>query len=88
MYFEVSEFDLGEAILEPDDTELFIALDNITLTFCLPCDYDTLSEPGGIILSTPERIDIQLRQSTRYRFNASASACPNETLVFTIESGM
>lgn len=87
IYFEVSHYDMGEAPVESDDAEVFLALDNITLTFCLPCDYDALVEPEAILLGGPERIDIQLRRLTTYQFNASTPACPNETLVFTIESG-
>ena len=86
LYFEVSRFDLGEAPLESDE-EVFLALDNVTLTFCLPCDYDALVEPDAIIVGGPERIDIQLRRLNAYQFNASAPVCPNETLVFTVESG-
>lgn len=88
LYFEASEFDLGEAPQELPNQELFLALDNVTLTFCLPCDYDSLVEPGAIILGGPEMIDLELRRVTSYQFNASTPACPNETLVFTIESGM
>ena len=87
LFFEVSEYDIGEAPLESDATQLLLALDNVTLTFCLPCDYNSFVEPGAIILGGPESIDIQLRRSTTYQFNASTPACPNETLVFTLEAG-
>lgn len=87
LYLEASVYDFGEAPLESEGQELFLALDNLTLTFCLPCDYDTLTEPGAIIVGGPQRIDIQLRTLTSYQFNATAPACPNETLVFSIESG-
>lgn len=87
LYFEVSQYDLGEAPLELANVELFLALDNVTLTFCLPCDYNVLVEPGAIIVGGPENIDIQLRRLTTYQFNASTPACPNETLVFNIEAG-
>ena len=87
LFFEVSEYDIGEAPLELDSTQLLLALDDVTLTFCLPCDYDSFVEPGAIFLGGPETIDIQLRMSTTYRFNASTPACPNETLVFTLEAG-
>ena len=87
LYLEASAYDLGEAPLESDDQELFLALDNLTLTFCLPCDYDTLTEPGAIIVGGPERVDVQLRTLTTYQFNATTPACPNETLIFSIESG-
>lgn len=87
LFLEVSEFDLGEAPLELENTVLFVALDNVTLTFCLPCDYDSLVEPGTVIVGGPQRLDIQLRLSTVYQFNATSPACPNETLVFTIETG-
>lgn len=88
LYFEASQFDLGEAPLEVAGQELFLALDNVTLAFCLPCDYDTLVEPGAIVIGGPQRIDLELRRLTSYRFNASTPVCPNETLLFSIESGM
>ena len=88
LYFEVSEFDMGEAPLESDNLQLLLALDNVTLTFCLPCDYDAFMDPESVILGTPDNIEIQLRISSTYDFNASTPACPNETLVFTIQSGM
>jgi hypothetical protein len=87
LYFEASQYELGEAPLELPNQELFLALDNVSLTFCLPCDYDSLVEPGAIVISGPQRIDLELRRLTSYQFNASAPACPNETLVFNIESG-
>ena len=88
LYFEASDFDLGEAPPELANQELFLALDNVTITFCLPCDYDSLVESEAIIVGGPERIDLELRRVTSYQFNASTPACPNETLVFTMESGM
>ena len=87
VYFEVSQFDLGEAPLEVANQEVFLALDNVSLTFCLPCDYDSLVEPGAILTGGPQRIDLELRRVTSYQFNASTPACPNETIVFNIESG-
>lgn len=87
LYFDVSEFDLGEAPPEPGEIEVFLALDNVTLRFCLPCEYDVLVEPGVITLLGPEMIDIQLRQSTVYQFNATTPICPDETFVFNIEAG-
>ncbi len=87
LYFQLSQFDIGEAPLEANDTQLLLALDNVTLTFCLPCDYDAFVEPGAVIVGAPQNIDVQLRISTVYEFNASTPACPNETLIFSIESG-
>ena len=86
LYFEISDFDLGESPLLSNQ-ELFLALDNVTLTFCLPCDYDTLVEPGAIEVRGPRSIDIALRRLSTYQFNATTPACPNETLFFEIDSG-
>ena len=86
MFFRLSSAELGEAELlgMPD---VFLALDNVTLTFCLPCDYDGLVESGAIIVGGPQEIAVMLRQSVTFQFNATAPACPNETLAFVLESG-
>ena len=86
MYFDVSGSELGEA--EQDMADIFLALDNVTLTFCLPCDFDGLVELGSIIIGGPQDIQVQLRQLVILQFNASSPACPNETLMFTIEAGI
>lgn len=85
--FVVSNFDFGEAIPEPGQDDIFLAIDDIVLTLCLPCDYDSLGDVGGISVDGPERINVSLRIVDHYQFNASSSVCPNEALTFTIESG-
>ena len=87
MFFLISAAGIGEAEMQ-DTMDIFLALDNVTLTFCLPCDYDGLVEPGAIIVGGPEEIRVVLRQSTTFQFNATSPACPNETLVFMLESGV
>ena len=84
-----SNFDLGEAAPEPgsDADDVFLAIDDITLTLCLPCDYDSLGDVGSINVNGPERIDVSLRLVDRYQFNASSPVCPNETFAYAIESG-
>lgn len=77
--------DLAEAPLV--DTSILLALDNISITFCLPCDYDVLTEPGAIVLGGPESIQVHLRSSAKYQFNATTPICPNETLSYNIEAG-
>ena len=83
----VSNFDFGEAAPEPGNNDLILTVDDVVLTLCLPCDYDSLGDVGGITVDGPNRIDVPLRFVEQYQFNASAPACPNETFTFTIESG-
>jgi len=86
MFFQLSAAELGESeVLDMPD--VFLALDNVSLTFCLPCDYDGLVEPGAIIVGGPQEIAVVLRQSVTFQFNATSPACPNETLAFVLESG-
>ena len=82
-----SNQDLGEAQLAPGEDDVFLAVDDIILTYCLPCDYDSLGDVGGIDVDGPERIDVALRVVSTYQYNASSSVCPDETFTFTIESG-
>ena len=85
-----SNFELGEAAPEPgsDSDDVFLAIDDIILTLCLPCDYDSLGDVGSVIVDGPERIDVSLRLVHQYQFNASSSVCPNETFTYAIESGV
>lgn len=87
LYFEVSPFDLGEAINEPTGLSLFLGLDNILLTFCLPCDYNQLESPGGLLLDGPTEIKVQLRITSQVFLNGTSPVCPNEPLVYSIDSG-
>ena len=86
----VSNFDLGEAAPEPgsEADDVFLAIDDITLTLCLPCDYDSLGDVGSISVDGPENIDVSLRLVDHYQLNASSPVCPNETFAYAIESGM
>ena len=88
LVFDVSEYDLGEAAEEGADYDLFLGLDGVNLTFCLPCDFDSLSTPGNLVLDAPRNITVALRASQSFTLNASSPLCPNETHVFGIESGM
>ena len=85
-----SNFDLGEAAPEPgsETDDVFLAVDDIILTLCLPCDYDSLGDVGSISVDGPERIDVSLRLIDHYPFNASSPVCPNETFAYAIESGI
>ena len=86
--FDISEYDLGEAVEEGSDYDLFLGLDGVNLTFCLPCDFDGLSTPGNLVLDAPQNVTVTLRASQSFTLNASSPLCPNETRVFEIESGM
>ena len=85
-----SNFDLGEAAPEPgsETDDVFLAVDDIILTLCLPCDYDSLGDVGAINVDGPERIEVSLRLVDHYQINASSPVCPNETFAYAIESGI
>ena len=85
-----SNFDFGEALPDAGEDDVFLAIDDVVLTYCLPCDYDRLGDVGGITVDgvPDDGIDVGLRLVEHYQFNASAEVCPNETFTFTIESGM
>ena len=85
--FEVSEFDLGESVTETPDP-IFLALDDVNLTFCLPCDFDSLSAPGNLMLNDPPDFNITLGTTMLIELEASAVVCSNMSLVFGIESGI
>ena len=88
LIFQVAVLDFGEAMSDPNSPSLFLGLDDIVLTFCVSCDYNMLKEHGAILVEAPERIDIRLRRVTVYSINASIPVCPNETVVFSIVSGV
>lgn len=73
----------GEAPLEGP---LLLALDNIQLTFGLPCQFGVLSVPGNLLLSHPPSLDIPLGQVTAVQFVASSTVCPGGPFLYTIES--
>lgn len=87
LVFEVFESDLGEAILIEDESDFFLALDDLNIIFCLPCDFDSLSLQGNLLLDAPLSYDVVLGTVGQFSLNASSPACPNMTLVFEIESG-
>ena len=85
LYFEQLLVDMGEA--PPTNEEIFLALDDINITFCLPCHFDSLSAEGNMVLDAPDRIPIQVAALIRTNISANSSICPNATFVYTIEAG-
>ena len=89
LVFDIAEFAPGGAVEESqDNNDLFLGLDGVNLTFCLPCDFDSLSTPGNLVLDAPQNVTVALRASHSFTLSASSPLCPNETRVFEIESGM
>ena len=82
----IEGFELGEAEEEGDDS-LVAAVDNITLTFCLPCDFDILPLPGNLMLTAPTVLNVSLGYVTNFTLSASSPLCPSLPLFFTIEAG-
>lgn len=87
LHFEVAPYDIGEAPEDPSGYDLFLGLDDISITFCLPCDYDALGLPGSLSLTGPENITIRLRITSKEVYNGTSSLCPNEPLEYHIVSG-
>lgn len=85
LYFMALAADMGEAM--PTNQEMFLALDDINITFCLPCNFDHLSADGSIILTVPNVIPVLITALTNVVVVANSSICPNATFVYTIESG-
>lgn len=85
--FEISESDFGEAVREMTEETLFFGLDGLNLTFCLPCDFDQLSESNNLVLSAPPTINITLGLVTEIALEGESVLCPNSLLVFGIETG-
>jgi hypothetical protein len=75
--------EFGEAPLEGP---LFLAIDDITMTFALPCDFNSLSTPGNIQISHTSNLDIPLGQVTAIQFIASSIICPDGPFIYTIEN--
>ena len=42
----VGTFDLGEGNLDPQSSPIIMGIDDVIMTFQLPCDYDMLNQPG------------------------------------------
>lgn len=78
--------ELGEAEQE-EDLPLVAAVDDITLTFCLPCDFDLLPQPGNLWLDAPPAVNVSLGSVTNFHLNASSPLCPSLPLIFTIDAG-
>ena len=94
LIFEVSGYDFGEADPEgPEGSFLYIALDDVNITFCLPCDFDLLSEeePDNLVLHVPSNdvVEVILDEDTSFVLSASSPICTDSKLefVFLIESG-
>ena len=87
LYFEVSPFDMGEAALEPGGSNVFLGLDDISMTFCLPCDFDRLDSDGGLVLDGPNEFTVRLRVTSQITYNATSLICPNEPMQYSIDSG-
>ena len=75
--------EIGEAPIERDP---FLALDDIVLTFDLPCDFSSLRSPGNLILSHPSFLDITIGQINTVQFTAISPICTDGPFVYTIES--
>lgn len=73
----------GEAPIEGDP---FLAIDNIVLTFTLPCDFSSLSFSGNLVLSHPAFLNIVLGQINSVQFMASSPICSQGPFIYTIES--
>eukprot|EP00731_Ephydatia_muelleri_P012219 Em0006g1113a len=85
LYFKELVADMGEA--PPANEEMFLALDDLNITFCLPCNFDNLSVEGGIILTMPNVIHVLITALTNtVVVVANSSICPEATFIYTIES--
>ena len=85
----VEGYGLGEAEGEAEEEEGFqvMAVDDITLTFCLPCDFDLLPQPGNLQLMAASALTVALGNITTLLLSASSPLCPTLPLVFMIEAG-
>ena len=81
----VEWLELGEAGLE--EGVMVAAVDDITLSFCLPCDFDLLPLPGNLELRAPPALNVSLGSVTNLTLLASSPLCPSLPLVFTIDAG-
>ena len=76
----------GEAEEEEGETQV-AAVDNITLSFCLPCDFDLLPRPGNLQFTAPPALNVSLGQVTNFSLSGSSPLCPSLPLVFSIDAG-
>ena len=86
LWVVVEGVELGEAeeLLVPP---LVVAVDNLTLTFCLPCDFDLLPLPGNLYIAVPLAVNVSLGQRTQLSVDAASPLCPTLPLFFLIEAG-
>ena len=82
----IEGFELGEAEEEEEGLSV-AAVDDVTLTFCLPCDFDLLPEPGNLQLSAPSSLNVSLGDITEFTLAGSSPLCPSLPLIFTIDTG-
>ena len=87
LVFQVFDFDPGEAPLEGIGSDLFLALDDANITFCLPCDFDNLSASGNLLLNNPSEFGITFGGVNQFTLQGSSPICPTVPLVFAIDSG-
>ena len=76
----------GEAEEEEGGLQV-AAVDNITLGFCLPCDFDLLPQPGNLQLTAPPALNVSLGQITNLSLSATSPLCPSLPLIFSIDAG-
>ncbi|XP_019851134.1 PREDICTED: uncharacterized protein LOC109581456 [Amphimedon queenslandica] len=75
--------EIGEA---PIEREPFLALDDIELTFDLPCDFSLLSNQGNLILSHPSFLDITIGNINTVQFTAISPICTDGPFIYTLDS--
>ena len=78
-------YELGEA--EEVSSSLVMAVDDITVTFCLPCDFDLLPLPGNLNMMAPSVLNVSLGAMSETVLSASSPLCPVLPLFFQIEAG-
>lgn len=79
-----SSYELGEA---EEVSSLVMAVDDLTVTFCLPCDFDLLPQPGNLNLVAPSSLNVSLGDMSERMLSASSPLCPTLPLFFEIEEG-
>ncbi|XP_065885986.1 uncharacterized protein [Dysidea avara] len=69
------------------DDEFYIGIDNVTLTYCLPCNFDMLQEEGNLVLMfSPSIATIRLIPLGNIAINIQASSpiCTTERFVISV----
>ena len=74
--------ELGEA---PVEGSFYLAIDNIIMTYALPCDFSALNIPGNLQISHQSYLDIPLGYVTYVHFTASSTICPNGPFIYVLE---